>query len=133
MKKMMFLLMLLLCVSWAVAQTGSSQSPSTAGSSGSSGSEQTVKGCLSGSSGNYMLTDSSGNSWQLSGDTSKLADHVGHEIEVKGSTTSASSTTSSGASGSAGMSGQSSSSAQKTLNVSSVKHISKTCTSGASR
>jgi hypothetical protein len=33
-----------------------------------------------------MLTDKSGTAFQLAGNTSKLSDHVGHEVEIKGTT-----------------------------------------------
>jgi len=78
------------------------------------GGRPTVEGCLQGSNGNYTLTDSAGTTYQLAGDTSKLTEHVGHEVEIKGST-SPSSSASAGAS------------SQPTLTVDSVKHVSKTC------
>ena len=83
------------------------------------GGDTTVQGCLSGSDGNYMLTDKQGNMYQLTGDTAKLSEHVGHEIKVMGSTSSAS--------GSDTSSGGSMGSSKQTIQVSSVKHISKTC------
>lgn len=130
MRKTVLLSLFLLCAVWAFAQTSStpSQTTSTTSSTTSSqtttstGNETKVEGCLSGSSGSYTLTDSSGKTWQLSGDTSKLADHVGHKIEVKGTTAPASST-----SGTAGAAGASTSS-NDTLNVTSMKMTSPTCT-----
>ena len=129
---------LLLGLSWAVAQssTPSSQSPDSTGSSQSTGSsaasgqssrtgtggQMTVEGCLSGSSGNYTLTDKNGMSYQLTGDTAKLSEHVGHEIKVTG--TSGSST------GAESSTGAASGGAGQSLQVTSVKHISKTCKSG---
>ena len=106
---------LLLGVSWAAAQTSPSQ-----GTGGSSGQE-TVKGCLSNSGGSYMLTDKNGKSFQLTGDTSKLSDHVGHEIKVTGTAGSASASSDSGAM----------SQASPTLEVSTIKHIAKTCEGAA--
>jgi len=130
MKHILLLSVLLLGVSWVAAQ--STSSPSSSGSSGQAGSSsgsqmgssghQTVEGCLSGSDGKYTLTDKQGTSYQLSGDTSKLAEHVGHEVKITGSTGSGSSS-GSASSASAGAGGQ-------TLDVSSVKHVSKTCSSG---
>ena len=78
----------------------------------------TVEGCLSGSNGNFTLTDKNGMAYQLTGDSSTLSEHVGHEVKVTGM----SSSSASGSSASTGGSGQ-------TLQVSSVKHISKTCKS----
>jgi hypothetical protein len=69
-----------------------------------------------------MLTDQNGTMYQLSGDTAKLSEHVGHEIKVSG-------TSSSG--GDTGAAKGASGGAQQTLQVSSVKHISKTCKSGS--
>ena len=126
------LALLLLGVTWMAAQdsTTPGQTPSTSGSSGqttaSSGSQTTVEGCLSGSDGKYTLTDKQGNSYQLTGDTSKLAEHVGHEVKITGSSSSSGS---SAASGSNSSMGQTSGSSQS-LDVSSVKHVSKTCQSG---
>jgi hypothetical protein len=115
---------LLLGISWAVAQdstpaqtdssqTSSQASPTQSDSSGAG--TQTVQGCLSGSNGKYTLTDDQGKSYDLSGDTSKLANHIGHEVKIMGTVDS-----SSASSGSQMSSGQ-------TLQVTSMKHISKTC------
>jgi hypothetical protein len=86
-----------------------------------------VQGCLSGSSGSYTLSDKNGTTYQLTGDTAKLSEHVGHEVKITGTPSSGSSTAASGgaASSTAGEAGS-----QQTLQVSSVKHISKTCQSG---
>jgi hypothetical protein len=44
-----------------------------------------IRGCLSQSSdGSFMLADNSGNSFQLSGDTSKLSSYIGKQIQVHG-------------------------------------------------
>ena len=139
MRKLFLLIsVLLLGLSWAVAQdsstgsqgsNGSAQSSdSSAGNSGQSsrtGSGQmTVEGCLSGSSGNFTLTDKNGTAYQLTGDTAKLSEHVGHEVKVTGTSgaagTGASGSTETSASGAGGQS----------LQVTSLKHISKTCKSG---
>ena len=108
---------LLLGTSWAAAQNYPSQSKSA-----NTVNQTTVEGCLSGSAGSYMLTDKKGNGFELTGDTAKLSEHVGHDIKVTGTETAAS--TSSGASNST--IGQ----AQKTIDVTSFKHVSKTCQAG---
>ena len=46
---------------------------------------KSVEGCIGGAAGAFTLTDSAGKTWQLSGDTSKLGDHVGHTVEAWGS------------------------------------------------
>ena len=47
-------------------------------------SQQTVQGCLQGTDHNFTLTDSSGTTYQLEGDSGKVREHVGHEIQVSG-------------------------------------------------
>src|SRR5215510_3345293 len=89
--------LLLLCSAWVVAQStppaassDSSQAsiPQTSASS-SQGSDtestKTIEGCLSGSAGSWTLTDSSGKTYQLQGDDSKLSKDVGHQVRIKGS------------------------------------------------
>lgn len=44
-----------------------------------------VRGCLSGSVGNFTITDQSGVQFRLVGDVRALEGKIGHEIEVKGS------------------------------------------------
>ncbi|HEV3512540.1 MAG TPA: DUF5818 domain-containing protein [Candidatus Sulfotelmatobacter sp.] len=133
---LLFLSVLLLGISWAVAQTSPQTSSTPSGSSASAqssqtsaGGETTVEGCLSGSSGNYTLAAKDGTTYQLTGDTAKLSEHVGHEVKITGTANSAGSSANTGgaADNSAG-----SNSSGKSLQVSSVKHISKTCESGSS-
>lgn len=135
---------LLLGLTWSFAQTSGSSETSPSGSSsgasqsaaaqsGSSGQSgqtasghTTVEGCLSGSNGSYTLTDKNGNTYQLTGDTAKLSEHVGHEVKVMGSATAAGASSSGGTSGGAMGSGS-----QQSLEVTSMKHISKSCQAGA--
>jgi len=126
MRYLLLLSVLLLGTCWAAAQNYPSQGGSTHATS--SGSTTTVEGCLSSNNGSYTLTDSHGNNIALTGDTSMLSEHVGHTVKITGTTTTAS-TSSSGASSSGAM-GQTNSSPQS-IDVSSVKHISKTCKNGA--
>jgi hypothetical protein len=123
-----FLLMfsvLLLGASWAVAQDDAAQNPNSQpmGQSTRAG-ETTVQGCLNGANGSFTLSDKEGNSYQLTGDTAKLSEHVGHEVKVTG-TAEATSPASGSAAG-----GTSANGASRTLQVNSVKHISKTCQNG---
>jgi len=115
MRHLLLFSVLLLGTSWAAAQSYPSQGGEK---SGNTAAQQSVKGCLSSASGTYTLTDKSGKTYQLAGDTSKLSEHVGHEVKITGTVASAS--TSSGAATTGG----------PTLEVSSMKHISKTCESG---
>jgi Protein of unknown function (DUF5818) len=158
MRNLLCLSVLLLCAAWVTAQTypsqpsssssspsGSAQTtPSTSSSSqastGMSDNQTKVEGCLNSSGGSYTLTASDGTTYQLSGDTSQLAEHVGHEVQVTGTKSAASASspsssssagTSAASSGQAGTSGMGSSS-QQSLSVVSIKHIAKTC-SGSSR
>jgi hypothetical protein len=127
---------LILGLSWAVAQdaTQGSTSPSRGTDPNNSGQnaagsagQKTVTGCLSGSNGSYTLTDKHGMTYQLTGDTAKLSDHVGREVKITGNSNSAGSAPGGGAA--AGASGGAG--AEKTLEVSSVKHVSKTCQAAA--
>ena len=80
----------------------------------------TVEGCLSGSEGNYTLTADNGTMYQLTGNTAEFKDHVGHEVQITGKTSGSSATSSS-----------TSTASQATLEVKTMKHISKTCKSAA--
>lgn len=145
MRHLLLFSILLLGTSWMAAQSstgaGQSSTPDQGAAQGSAGSQagygqgstqagaqtgneqKTVTGCLSQANGQYMLTTHKGMTYQLAGDSSELANHVGHEIKVTG--------TESGAGASANASGQTSANGP-TLEVSSMKHISKTCkTAGA--
>lgn len=106
-------------------QTTTTQTTQTSSDSGNS-----IEGCLSGSAGSWTLTDQSGKTWQLAGDTSKLSDHVGHQVRITGTdnSSSASSSGSTGSSPSSSATGAGSSSgSQSTFNVQKVKMISSSC------
>jgi len=132
-KAVMFLF--LLCGAWVVAQTSSSSqtnqdtsnqtSDRTGQNTSSTGGTMKVTGCVSGSDGNYSLIDNSGKTWQLAGDTSRLKDHVGHTVQIRGTSSEAAGT----AGGSATSSGSTtaSTSNMQTLNVTSLKMISSSC------
>jgi len=134
---------LLLSAAWVVAQTSpsspSTQSPSTTQSpsatsptaqqpetpanTGNEKSGNAIEGCLGGSAGNFTLTEASGTTYQLSGDTSKLSEHVGHQVRIWGeSGNSAAPST-----GPSGAGASPAAAAQPTLNVKRVKMISSSC------
>ncbi|HEY6308875.1 MAG TPA: DUF5818 domain-containing protein [Candidatus Angelobacter sp.] len=96
---------LLLASAWMLAQNSTpptSQYPSSAPSSAQSAAQDAqqaatqagkdaahaatgnIEGCIAGSAGSYTLTDSSGKTYQLAGDTAGLSDHVGHDVKVSG-------------------------------------------------
>lgn len=149
MKYLMLLAVLFLGVTWMAAQSdtnGQSTSPSQSGNQSSqmgqgengmgqtsqmnqtgsqsnAGSQTSVEGCLSGANGSYTLTDNQGKTYQLTGDSAKLSKHVGHEVKVTG--------TESAAGSAAGSSSNMASGSQMSLEVSTLKHISKTCSNGS--
>ena len=138
---------LLLSAAWAVAQTSPSTPQSTTPDTSSTTTQTTttqttqtstdsstsIEGCLSGSAGNFTLTDQSGKTYQLAGDTSKLSDHVGHQVRLMGTDNSSSASgssnpsSSSPSSGAGGSGAGSSSGTQSTFTVNKVKMISSTC------
>lgn len=112
------------------ATSGQSQSPS------SSTEANTVQGCLSGSDGNYTLTqDGTGTTFKLMGNEDQLKKHVGHEVAIKGEVSGNSGSMGSSPSAGAGQESQPSSASGSTapsLQVSSVKMLARDCTSAAS-
>ncbi len=108
-KALVAMSILLLCSIWAIAQQNYPQAqtnqPSSAG-------QTAVQGCLSRSDGGYMLTDKAGTAYPVTGNTAQLSDHVGHEVQIKGKATEANAPGTPSAS----------------IDISSVKHISKMCT-----
>ena len=88
----------MLAATFALAQdVGSktdSQSNSTAGSAqyqnpdvttkSAPTSQNVIRGCLSGSPGNYTLTDQNGMQYQIAGDDATLRSMVGREVEITG-------------------------------------------------
>jgi hypothetical protein len=91
---------------------------------------------LNGSAGNWTLTDQSGKTYQLAGDTSKLSDHVGHQVRIMGTDNSSSASSSGSSSPSSSSSSSatgagSSSGSQPTFTVQKVKMISSTCSTSS--
>jgi ABC-type oligopeptide transport system substrate-binding subunit len=105
-----------------------------------------IRGCLSGSSGNWMLTDSTGVSYKLLGSDSQMSENANKEVEVMGTpgtaaSASASNSPDNSAGASAGATGNpsdntgaagnstahASASSTKTLDVTSVRKVADSC------
>ena len=84
----------------------------------------TVRGCLQISDGSFTLTENSGTTYEIQGDISMLAEHLGHEVQITGTT----STPSSDKGGSSGSTR--SATGQRIIHLQDLKHISKSCKSG---
>jgi ABC-type phosphate transport system substrate-binding protein len=126
MRHLILLSVLMLAACWAAAQNDSTQT-TPAGSQAGEGSQTTVQGCLSGSEGSYTLMADNGTSYQLTGSSAKLKEHVGHEVKITGTASPSSGQASANMGGEAGGTGI------PILQVESIKHVSKTCQkSGAS-
>src|SRR5262249_10954747 len=107
-------LMLLAGITWAVAQNY----PSQKGQSRSS-AQATIQGCLGRTDGGFTLTDKAGTRYEVSGDAAMLKDHVGHEVQIKGTKTEPSTP--------AGTPAATTNRTEARIDVSSVKHIAETC------
>ena len=66
------------------AKPGAQDSTSQAASPSSTAQNTVLRGCLSGSTGNFTLTDQNGMQYKLMGNDAALQTKVGHEIEVTG-------------------------------------------------
>jgi hypothetical protein len=97
-----------------------------------------IQGCLSGSTGNWMLRTNTGETYKLTGSDSQLSDNANKQVEVMGtpgSTATASASNNPDNSASAGTangtaeagSAHATASTAKTLEVSSVRKIADTC------
>jgi len=136
----------------AASQNGTTTTTTTTTSSDQSASSNTIQGCLTGTNGNYMLTDATGISYKVQGDESQLSSNVNKQVEVMGTVGSSASASasnnadtnapnSSSASGqpnqggnpdASGAGGSSTSAtatatASKTLNATSVKVVADSC------
>ena len=83
-------------------------------------SPQTIQGCLKGGGNTFTLTDDSGTTYQVEGDSAKLKKDVGHEVQVVGTVGKASGSTSSSSTGDI---------SQPAIQVAEVKHVATSCTS----
>jgi len=127
-------------------QTGSTTTTQTTTTTEQTTSGNAIRGCLSGSSGNWMLTDSTGVSYKLLGSDSQMSENANKEVEVMGTpgtsaSASASNSPDNSAGASAGATGNSSdntgaagnstahasASSTKTLDVTSVRKVADSC------
>ena len=134
MKRILVLLSLgLMYASLALAQTSQGQDQSAMSSGAGQANSDSIKGCLSGSDANYMLTqDGTGATFKLVGKEDQLKKHVGHEVAVMGQVSGGSSGSSTAMSSKDQGQGQSSAGAgseSNSIQVTDVKMISKQCSS----
>jgi len=84
-KKMVYLSSaVLLAGAMGIAQTSMSSPQDQDNSTASQAAGAKVRGCLSGSEGNYTVTDNNGTIYHLVGGDAQLQGSVGHEVEITG-------------------------------------------------
>jgi opacity protein-like surface antigen len=83
-------------------------------------STSVIRGCLSGSPGNYTLTDQNGMQYQIAGDDATLRSMVGREVEISGVENQTS------------QAGDSTSRLANGVQASDVRAVSPTCKKGSS-
>ncbi len=119
----------LLATTLAAAQDmPASSNPDPSPSKQTSQSTQTtsglIRGCLSGSAGNYTITDQNGTQYQINGPDNQLQASVGHEVEVSTRQDQASATSTRG--------DQTTASTTNSVQVSNLRDIARSCTKGNS-
>ncbi len=87
-------------------------------------SKGVIRGCLSGSAGNYTITDQNGMQYQINGPDNQLQASVGHEVEVTTRQDQTSATSTQG--------DQTTSSTTNSVQVSNIHDVASTCTKGNS-
>jgi hypothetical protein len=93
-KASLFTSILLLAATMAVAQQSNPSSTPTSQDQSAISTQSTIQGCLSGTESNYTVTDQkSGITYKLSGSNDPLKAHVGHLIQLTGSTSNDSGST----------------------------------------
>jgi hypothetical protein len=107
---------LLLSSSWMLAQSTPQSTQQPDQSKTATSDQGTIEGCLSGAANTFTLTDATGKTYQLTGDTHGLNENVGHQVRLWGNAGSA-------GGGEAG----SDKGAQATFGVKKVKSLSDKC------
>jgi hypothetical protein len=120
MKSMLFALSLLLSATLLAQQESANPQPGSNPSDTAASRQKTIQGCLKGDGNSFTLIDDSGTTYQLEGDSAKLKNHVGHEVQVAGTVGKASGSTSSTSTGDI---------SQPAIQVVDVKHVSSSCSS----
>lgn len=117
----------LLATTLVVAQ----DAPSASGSSSAQSQTKThetsssvIRGCLSGSNGNYTITDQNGMQYAINGPDNQLAARVGHEVEVSTHPDTSSEAASQG--------DQTTAHSSNSVQVSDIRDVSSRCHMGAS-
>lgn len=100
----------------ATSQTQTTQSSQT--------TNNVIRGCLSGSAGNYTITDQNGTQYSVSGTENQLAASVGHEVELTTRQDVSNQSTAQG--------GQTTASTTNAVQVSNLRDIASTCKAGHS-
>jgi len=130
MTRTLLAIVLLCCPLWVIAQNAQDQ---TGGDSGTStrppemkpsSRQMTIEGCLASSGDNYMITDSAGTKYRLTGNTSSLSSHVDQQVKVTG--------TGQGT-GTQGTGTATTSAATETFHVAKVTKIADSCSSKNSK
>ncbi len=107
------------------SQTGTTGSQAGETSGNTMPGQTKIRGCLTETNGNYKLTDEqTGTSYSLIG-SQQIGEHVGHEVEVQGVSTSTAQNETSSPKDNNGSVGQNASS--NPFQVKSIKHISSQC------
>ena len=114
----------LLATTLAVAQDmPANENPDASQSKQTSQTSQTssgvIRGCLSGSAGNYTITDQNGMQYQINGPDNQLQARVGHEVEVSTRQDQSSQTSTQG--------DQTTSSAANSVQVSNIRDVATHC------
>lgn len=131
MKKMLAItssLFLVVALAGAQDTLGSAGKPGTqdptsqAASRSSTPQNSVIRGCLSGSPGNFTLTDQNGMQYKLMGNDGALQSKVGHEVEITGAENLAATNS--------GDSQDSSTQTTNGLEVSDVRDVSSNCRLG---
>ncbi len=105
------------------AKRGGRELPPRSAAASSNSQSTVIRGCLTGSPGNFTLTDQNGMQYKLMGSDNLLQSKVGHEIEITGTENQAGETNGSEAQ-------ESTAPVQNGVQVSDVRDVSATCRLG---